>query len=614
MLIHAHPHAFGGSKVFWLAALSSLSVSSIFAKTDVADGIQLDPIVITATRTEQPLSQVLADVSVIEQEEIERAGASTVADVLERLPGVQFNRSGGQGADTSVFVSGAESRLTAVFIDGVRIDSQAFSGGANWQNLPLAQIERIEVLRGPAASVYGSDAVAGVIQIFTRKGEAGLQPSISFGAGSYQTRKSDAHLSGTHQAWDYSLSVSRQASQGFSARINTPYNQDDDGYAQTAYSGKLGLKIDASQHLELTLLRSNLKAQYDSGNQPQLNHQALYGLQTAGLNWQAHWDEAHTSQVSISKSQDSDLTLPHDVSDITTLSQRSNLLAQHSFKLGAHRFTGLLEQRFEQIELVNVLNTTTAQRGFALGYGYAAKKHTLQANARHDAQSQFGSKNTGSLAYGYALNPQWRLSSSVATSFRLPSLYVRYAPRVGNPDLQPETGLNKEVGLRYTQGPSGMGLVVYQNRLSHLFQSVAGHYESTAKVQLQGASLSGHTQHRGVNLRFSWDVQNPVDLNTHKTLAWRARHFGNVGFDTQSAGWIWGAELRGVGQRFNASASTRAAGYGLLHVFANKQLNSDWHLQARIDNLLDHHYLITPSFGTPARSAFIGLRWAPQAI
>ena len=221
MLIHAHPHAFSGSKVFWLAALSSLSVSSIFAKTDVADGIQLDPIVITATRTEQPLSQVLADVSVIEQEEIERAGASTVADVLERLPGVQLNRSGGQGADTSVFVSGAESRLTAVFIDGVRIDSQAFSGGANWQNLPLAQIERIEVLRGPAASVYGSDAVAGVIQIFTRKGEAGLQPSISFGTGSYQTRKSDAHLSGTHQAWDYSLSVSRQASQGFSARTKT---------------------------------------------------------------------------------------------------------------------------------------------------------------------------------------------------------------------------------------------------------------------------------------------------------------------------------------------------------------------------------------------------------
>ena len=164
--------------------------------------------------------------------------------------------------------------------------------------------------------------------------------------------------------------------------------------------------------MELTLLRSNLKAQYDSGNQPQLNHQALYGLQTAGLNWQAHWDEAHTSQVSISKSQDS---------DITTLSQHSNLLAQHSFKLGAHRFTGLLEQRFEQIELVNVLNTTTAQRGFALGYGYAAKKHTLQANARHDAQSQFGSKNTGSLAYGYGLNPQWRLSSSVATSFRVPS-------------------------------------------------------------------------------------------------------------------------------------------------------------------------------------------------
>ena len=152
----------------------------------------LQDTVVTATRTEQPLADLVADVSIVDRETIESSGATGLADVLARLPGIEMGRSGGPGGNTSVFVRGAESRFAAVYVDGVRVDSQAGSGGTTWEAIPLAQIERIEVLRGPAAAVYGSDAVAGVIQIFTKKGEAGVAPYVGGGAGTHGTYRTEA--------------------------------------------------------------------------------------------------------------------------------------------------------------------------------------------------------------------------------------------------------------------------------------------------------------------------------------------------------------------------------------------------------------------------------------
>ena len=579
----------------------------------LADTPISDTIVVTANRIAQPLSQVLADVSVIERSEIEQAGAGALADVLERLGGIQFTRSGGAGAHTQVFVRGAEARFTAVFIDGVRVDSQAFLGGANWQNMPLSQIERIEILRGPAAAVYGSDAVAGVIQIFTRQGTTKFRPFVSAGWGSYQTRQSDAGFSGSNAWLDYSLSVSKQSSQGFNARKSSAFNPDADGFDQHSITGRLGLSLPNEQRLELTLAQNFLDAQYDSDDQPQSDHHALYTLQAVALNWQWHRHDGQTSQVSVSTSSDSDETRPHDSADFTTWGQRTNWLMQHQYRAGEHQFSGLLEQRQEQFQLVDVLQTTTTQTAAALGYGLARHAHTLQANVRHDRQSQFGSKNTGNLAYGYALNSQWRVSASMASAFRVPSLYARFSPIEGNPKLRPETARHQELGLRYQQAHTELGLVAYQTDLRNLFQSIDNRFESTAKAELKGASLSGQTQWRKAQLRFSWDVQNPRDLQTHTTLAGRARHFANLSLQTQTQGWTWGTELRLVGQTFYNRATHTLPGYGLLHVFANKQVHKDWHLQTRISNLANHAYGVSPNFNAPARSVFVGLKWAPSS-
>ena len=163
-------------------------------------------VVITANRTPQPLSSVLADVSVVEREEIERSGAFGVADLLARLPGIEFARNGGPGATTSLFIRGSETRHTAVYIDGVRVDSQS-TGGAAWEQIPLDQIERIEVLRGPAAAVYGSDAVAGVVQLFTKRGKGAARPTAALTVGSYNTVQARVGISGSVDSLDYALSA-----------------------------------------------------------------------------------------------------------------------------------------------------------------------------------------------------------------------------------------------------------------------------------------------------------------------------------------------------------------------------------------------------------------------
>jgi len=215
----------------------------------------LNEVVVTAARIEQPLSEVLADVTVIDRASIERSGATGVADLLSHYPSIQFDRTGGAGNATGFFIRGTDSRHTAVYIDGVRIDSQS-TGGATWEALPLGQIDHIEILRGPAAAIYGSDAIGGVVQLFTRKGEGPFQPYASIGAGTYNTFQANAGFSGSNHQWDYALGATKEKSKGFN--VLKAANPDIDGYDSHSETARLGLQINKDHKLEATLLQSRM--------------------------------------------------------------------------------------------------------------------------------------------------------------------------------------------------------------------------------------------------------------------------------------------------------------------------------------------------------------------
>jgi len=275
----------------------------------------LQDTVVTATRTEQPLADLVADVSIIDRDTIELSGATGLADVLSRLPGVEITRNGGVGNASSVYLRGAESRFTAVYIDGVRVDSQS-TGGAQWEQIPLSQIERIEVLRGPAAAVYGSDAIGGVVQLFTRKGEGPARPQVGVGLGTHGLRKIEAGVSGAAGeggAFDYALGIAHETSDGFDTKASGAHNPDRDSYRSTSGNARLGLRIDARHRLDATLLASRLDSGYDAFTYipaKPVDDRNLSRLRTAGLAWDAKWTEAYSTRVSVTDSTSRYQTIP----------------------------------------------------------------------------------------------------------------------------------------------------------------------------------------------------------------------------------------------------------------------------------------------------------------
>lgn len=582
--------------------------------------LQLRETVVTANRVAQPLMDVVADVTVLDRAAIERSGAVGLADVLARLPGVELARSGGPASVTGLFVRGADPRFTAVFIDGVRVDSQS-TGGATWNVLPLAQIDRIELVRGPAAAVYGSDAVGGVLQLFTRKGEAGLAPSASLGVGSHGLVSAQAGLSGGTGAVDYALSLAGERSGGFNAQPEG--NPDKDGHRGRSASARLGWQVDARHRLEATALKSHVDSQFD-GYTPDVNDRSLHDLTTLGLSWQARWSDTYQTRVSTSRSRDRYDNVPFSYLTETEITSH---LFHNEWRLGNQVFTAALERREDVLDNASTTPVISGrdQDALALGHGWTSGAHALQLNARHDKDSEFGSKTTGSAAYAYSLTSAWRATASAGTSFRAPTLFQRFSV-YGVPSLKPESGRNLEVGLRYLHQNTRYGVVAYRNTVSDLIDYVsgpgpcanglgdwAGCYANTARARFSGVTLQAARRVGDFNLSASLDLQSPRNLDTGKRLVRRAKRHASLTVDTRSGEWQGGAEWKLSGERYNDVANTQPlGGYGLVNLFASRPLGNDWSLLLRVDNVGGKDYQTIRGYATAGRTFYAGLKWAPK--
>ena len=575
--------------------------------------------VVTATRTAQPLTDVLADVTLIDDEAIRRSGAVNIADLLQRQPGLELSRSGGPGTTTSLFMRGAENRFTAVYIDGVRVDTQS-TGGAPWEAIALGQVERIEIVRGPAAAVYGSDAIAGVVQIFTRKGEGPFTPYVGVGVGTHSTKKLEAGFSGKNGAVDYALGAARDISRGYDSRPGT--NADRDGYRNSSASGRLGLQLNDAHRLEASGTFSDMKSQYD-GFTPDQDDRGHHRLATLGAAWVAQWTKQYSTRLSVNESRQRYVTNPDRYRTETTL---RNYLLQNEWRSGGHLVTAALERREDRLnnpalnDWDNAIHAKRHQNAIALGYGYSAGAHTLQVNARHDRDSEFGSQTTGGVAYGYAFAPGWRVTAAAGTAFRVPTLYQRFS-EYGQPALVPEKSRNIELGLHWSQGSSRFGVTAYRNKVRNLITfgaagpcgSTFGCYENTGRALLQGVTISGAHRLAGVNLGASLDLQDPKDDVTGKQLARRAKRLLKLNADTRVGDWTLGAEWLAASKRYDNAANTNVlGGYGRVNLYASTTIAREWQLLARIDNLGDRDYRLARGYATPGRTFYVGLRWTPK--
>ena len=595
-----------------------LAAAAVHSQTETARA--LSDVVVTATRVATPVRELVADVTVIDHDALARAGDVGLADVLARVPGVEIYRNGGIGNATSVLIRGGESRHTVVLVDGVRLDSQVTSGGANWSAIPLSQIDRIEIVRGPTSTIYGSDAVAGVVQVFTRKGEAGFAPSVTVGAGTYNTQTLDASLSGGNGQVDYAIGLSGARSDGFNVRPIATQNPDADGYLSNSASVRLGVQMTPEQRLEVQALQTRMDAQYDNGLTK--DYRSVTTDTTQGLQWISQWNADFSSRMLLSQATDQGLDLPANSTNQTLINTASWF---GNYRWGAQSFNGTLEQRNTEFQQSGTpaLDKAVSQTGIGLGTDWTVGPHSVQLSARNDKDSEFGSNTTSSAAYAYALNSAWRAAVSSAASFRVPTLYQRFS-KYGVAGLQPESGRNVELGLKYAAGTDALGIAVYRNQVTNLLTFLSGNtatgcpvpangcYGNTAQAQYRGITLSAEHNFGAVHSWGSYDLQDPRDSVSGNLLARRATQHAAVGAETTLSDWTVSGDLQLSSLRYDDAANTTVLpGYVLLGLSAERALTRDWRLRVRLDNATDANYQLANTYATPGRSVFVGLQWAP---
>lgn len=601
---------------------TAFAVFAAFPALAQVQATALPEVVVIASRVAQPVTDVVADVSIVDREQIERSGANTTAELLARLPGLQAIT---HGDSSRIYIRGADARMTALYVDGVRVDSQdglMLGGGVPWELVPLAQVDRIEVLRGAASAVYGSDAMGGVIQIFTRRGEAGFTPFVNLGAGSFNARTREAGFSGAQSGWDYALSISREDSDGFDTRPDLVHNPDHEASSRQSGSLRLGYQLSSAHRVELKALDSQLDSQYVpwSGG---TNINVKSGLSTLALNWSAKWSDRYSTRLSLLQSQVAQTDdAPHDFK--TNL---QTVLFENNFRLGFGTLTAVLEQRKDKFDYMATAPWDPAvagertQNAFAAGYGANYGQHAVQANVRQDNDSLFGAKQTGALAYAYKFAPRWRANASMGTAFRVPTLEQVFGP-YGDLKLAPESNKSRELGVSYTDAKRSFSAVMYRNDISNMISSSqtlstcsagAFCYYNVGQASIQGVTLSGTQRLGAYEMRASLDALDPVDSATGKTLCLRARKNLTLGVDRHVAAWQLSGELQAVGERFDNAANTIVLpGYARLNLTAATQLAKDWRLVMRIDNALDAQYQQVGQYATPGRTIFASLQWRPQ--
>jgi len=615
-----------------LMAVAAALPSYVLAQTQPdtpAPDTNLNAVVVTGTRSAQYIRDVLSDNVLISAEEIAKSGQTSLVELLQRQRGIEINRNGGPGATASVFIRGANNNQSVVLVDGVRIGSSTV-GGATWSTIPLEQIDHVEIVYGPLSSLYGADAIGGVVQIFTKKGSGPLRVNASAGYGRYATEELSAGLSGatdSERRLHYAISAAHEKSDGFTATKpgNFSYNPDKDGYRKDSASGQFSVDIAKGHELGLQFLQSRLNAQYDSGASSydsrtlqKLESYALYANDQILADWTSHLqvsqarDKAGSDQSALASGQSQIDTTQKDIS------------WQHDLRIGSDMLQVLLERRKELVytSTTPAVNGERSTDSVAASYQLKRGAHLASASVRNDDSSQYGGHVTGSVGYGYRLTDALRANAGFSTSFRAPTFNELYYPNFGIASNKPEQGRNAEAGLYYEDGTSQASVVYYRNRIRDLLVTATvcpvelashpfGCSYNVDKALLTGLSLGASTRLQRYTLRGSLDLQDPREETTDKLLTRRARTHASFGLDYELGALQTGAEWILSGKRYDDAANKNVLpGYGLLNLYAAYDVARNWSVFGRWNNVTDKEYELAKYYATTRSNLFVGIRYA----
>ena len=587
-----------------------LAASSGLLQADDIDTYELKPnLVVTPSRRVEPLDQSLASVSVITREDIDLAVAEDLFELLRLQPGVDIVRAGGAGTQTSVFLRGSNSNHVLVLIDGVRVGS-ANTGGYAWEQLPLNQIERVEIVRGPRGSLYGSDSIGGVIHVFTRSSP---EPYARVTGGSFGSAEAEGGLGYESEHTRLSVNAGYRQVDGFAAQNPNgfSFHPDDDGF-EAASLGVKGSTDATLGRLEYSLLAIDNESEFDQGVSEA--QQLLAAVGFSGR-FTPTWDyQLQGGYIRDQLCTDFGFFTADDDSRRYQLNWQNQLTmssaGQLSFGLDYYR---------EEGESAGAWDQDRDNAGLFALYDHRFDRVHLQAGGRLDDNSRFGSEFTGQLAAGYDLADAWRLTASYGSAFRGPNLSEQFSPGfgglfAGNPDLEPESSTSGELGLRWQHPDHGqLTTTLYRTDVDDLIAFNGAFFQAINidRARLEGIELEYAFERDGWQFEANATLQDAQDRDTGADLLRRPQEKAAIRLDRRFADAAWlGLECYYSGERSDFGGITLDS-YQLLNLRAGWAFLPAWRLELRGENLVDEQYEPAYGFDGAGRSWFLSLAWMP---
>ena len=574
---------------------------------------QQEEIVVTA-KNNQSIEDVLQTAHVFTLEDIVAAQAKSIPDLIDQVAGISARDSGGRGSATSVFVRGASNSQIIVLIDGVRVGS-ATLGSAALNSYPVEAIERIEVLKGPFSGIYGADAAAGVIQLFTKKGGEGLgSVRASFGSDSLQ--EFDVSFNGGDERNSFHISAHSEETNGIDrTSITTGGNDDDDAFDETAIS--LGGKVSIGDFtsVKLNILATDSTVDFDNtfGTDPGL--QTENDTLSTALSLNTKFSSNIDFNLTFGSNEDESVTNGAFPSDLTTERETAN--AELVFDLAGDTVLTAGVDYYEEEIVSPTTDFPITERDNSGAFAQLTTRTGalgLAASIRFDDNSAYGSDTNGSLALSYDLSDSLVATASYGTSFSAPSFNFLFFPFFGNPDLVPEESENFEVKLQGQSGAVNWYVAAYKTDFENLFSFNPATFlaANIGEAEIEGIEASVSTQWNGWDLGLNADLLSAenqetgieLDDRAEQTLAlWASKDFGklNLGFN-----------LKAESDRFDRSG-TELSSYALFDISASYAVSDSIDVFANIDNLFDKDYTVnlisdTERFNTQGRQAKVSVR------
>ena len=595
-------------------------VSVSFAQDD-------DAVVITASRSEQLLRDSIPHTTVITRREIRESQAVDLPTLLRREAGFEFVQNGGIGRNSGTFLRGTATAQSLILIDGVRI-ADLNNGIASLDQVMLNEVERVEIVRGNVSSLYGSGALGGVIQIFTRRGRGAPALGAEAALGGEGDRRLRVGYGGQVGDTRFNLTASGFETDGFSAlrpEFSPLINPDRDGYRNQSLAASLSHRLAAGHEAGVSYYSSFGRQEYDSvfAFSPADRHTAHVRIGSLSAFLNSELTAAWLSRLRLSQATNGN----HDFLDGatsfagSTKTRNRQLSWENSLALAAeHRLTGGVERIEQHLEASTTDYLRDARDIDALFAGYVGRfgMHNFQLNTRHERYSDFGTARSHLLGYALDLSTRWRLFASRSTGFRAPTFNELFFPPIplpggaflacNDPGLQPERARSGDLGVQYAAGPNLLKVAAFHTRVTDLIQPGCPPLNiHHATIDGLEASFSG--EWLGSRIKAAFTVQDPVQHTptADLPLVRRAKRFGSLSASRALGAWQLGAEWLVSDRRPDIVVTsftgerTELPGYGVVNATARYALGKATSIGVRLDNAFDKDYSLTHGFNTQGR-------------